>query len=399
MKIVFFTDTYTPQINGVVSYINDIANELTKEHEVVIIAPAKKAKIEQREKRLKIYWVPSSPFPFYDGYFVASPNYVRISKILDDEKPDIVNTHIPVWLGLLGLIAAKRKKIPNVVTYHTHLPDYAPHLFKLKNSHIDKITKAAVKKMIKHTYSMADAVVAPTEELAKELREYGLKKVICLPNGVDFNRLRCSEEMIKSIKEKNNIRDKKIVLYLGRLSFEKRVDVIVEAFSKIKKTDCVLVVAGAGPDSKRLEEYVKKKKYQNIVFIGQVPSNEVGSVFAMADVFASASDSETFGLTFVESMHFGVPAVGANRFGAKEIIQDKLNGFLVEPNDVEGFSKSIERILYEKNVHQRFSKAAKERAFEYSIENSAKRLVSLYLELVQNKNNTKNHKKTQNNSF
>ena len=385
MKIVFFTDTYSPQINGVVSYINDIIDELKKENELVLFAPSsdKKMKIEQKDKNFKIYWIPSSPFPFYEGYLVASANYKRISNIIEKEKPDIVHAHIPVWLGLQGIISAKRKKIPIVITYHTHLPEYAPHLIDFKNLGIlKKLTQDAVKKLIKHTYAMANVVTAPTEELAQELKGYGLKNVICLSNGVNFKRLLSNSEKVAQIKHRHKLENKQIVLYLGRLSFEKRIDKLIDAYKLIETPKTLLVIAGSGPNKNNLIEYAKKIGVKNIVFTGQIPHNEIGSTYEIATIFASASDSETFGLTFVEAMHFGIPPIGTNRLGVKEVIQNNISGILIEPNDTTGFARAMETLLRNQKIYGRISVAAKKRAAEYSIENSATQLVKTYQNLI-----------------
>jgi phosphatidylinositol alpha 1,6-mannosyltransferase len=133
MKIVLFTDTYLPQMNGVVAYLSDAIRQLSRNNEVVLFAPGTgPLQSEEVSKRFRIQWIPSVRFPFYEGYRIASINYKRVSSLLAEEKPDIVHAHAPVVLGLQGVIAAKRKGIPVAITYHTHFPDYLPHLLNGK---------------------------------------------------------------------------------------------------------------------------------------------------------------------------------------------------------------------------------------------------------------------------
>src|SRR5271157_5332246 len=172
MKIALFTDTYLPQTNGVVAYIHDAINELSREHEVVLFAPGQgPMRTQQVSDNFKIHWIPSIPFPFYEGYRMAVVDYRRLGSMLKEEKPDIVHAHAPINLGLQGLLSAKRRRMPTVITYHTHYPDYVPHL--LNGIHMGpfrRISEVTVQKMIKHVFRHVDVVTAPTRELVRELR-------------------------------------------------------------------------------------------------------------------------------------------------------------------------------------------------------------------------------------
>jgi glycosyltransferase involved in cell wall biosynthesis len=391
MKIVFFTDTYDPQTNGVVSYIKDTINELKKSNEVVLFAPSKekKLRLEEIDQNFKIYWVPSSSFPLYEGYLIASADYKRISNFLTKEKPDIIHAHIPVWLGLQGIIAGKRRKIPIVITYHTHLLGYTPNLLKFKeNGLLNKLTQSTVKRMIKYTYGMADVVIAPTKELLEELRKYGLKNVKYVPNGVDFSKLNSDKKTVEMIRKRYGIENKQVVLYLGRLSVEKRLENLIDAFGAVSKPERVLIIAGNGPSKKSLIEYVKAKKLQNVIFTGHIDQNEIGSIYCTADVFASASDSETFGLTFVEAMHFGIPVIGANRLGVREVVEDGSSGLLVKALDTKGFAEAIDKLLRSTTLWQKMSNGAKERSTHYSIEVGVSQLMEIYKSLLKNNQKT-----------
>ncbi|MEW6036593.1 MAG: glycosyltransferase family 1 protein [Candidatus Micrarchaeota archaeon] len=383
MRIAIFTDTYVPQMNGVVAYLSDAIRLLSRDNDVVVFAPGvgRQLRVEQAG-RLRTYWVPSSPFPFYEGYRIASINYKRVSNLLRKEKPDVVHAHAPVNLGLQGIIAARRKKIPVVVTYHTHFPDYVPHLLNGKLPKVlADISGYTVKRMIRHVFGMADVVTAPTNELAAELRSYGLTNVEYLPNGIDFSKLRCSPREAAAFRKSHGLTGKKVVLYLGRISFEKRLDALLEAFRRIEKPGRVLVVAGSGPYLKDFRDFAKTRGLKNAVFAGFV--KRPAAAYCCADVFASASDSETFGLTFVEAMHAGVPAIGVRRLGAKEIIRHGRNGLLVEPGDTAGLAKAMERLLDDERLRERLGEAGKKTAKRYSIENSVGETLRIYRRLVR----------------
>jgi glycosyltransferase involved in cell wall biosynthesis len=385
MKIAIFTDTYLPQMNGVVAYLTDAIRLLRKDNDVVLFAPHDgKFRIDEPSKGLRICWIPSTPFPFYEGYRIASVNYKRVSELLKKERPDIVHAHAPVVLGMQGIIAAKRKKIPVVATYHTHLPDYLPHLLSGKlPAALNDISGYTVKKLIKHAFRSTDVVTAPSHELVRELRSYGLGNVVYLPNGVDLKRFRKNKDSEKEFRELYGIpKNKKVVLYLGRISFEKKLDKLLEAFRRIEKKDRLLLVVGGGPYLEQFREFAGALGIKNAIFTGFVKKRHLAAAYGCADIFASASDSETFGLTFVEAMHMGLPVVGVRRFGAKELIDDEKTGLLVEPDDEKGLADAMERLLGSRTLCKRMGKNAEESAKDYSLRKSIRMTMEIYDELI-----------------
>lgn len=380
MKIAVFTDTYLPQMNGVVSYLVDSIGVLSKKHKVVLFAPGEKLKTEDVNPNIRIHWIPSSPFPFYEGYRIASMNYKRVSDILRKEAPDIVHVHAPINLGLQGMISAKRKKIPVIVTYHTHFPDYVPHLMSGKlPAPLRKISELTVKKMIKHVFRQADLVTAPTMELVRELRSYGLQNVIHIPNGIDFACLKCSAGEAERFRKAHNIPKTKVALYLGRISFEKRIDRLLEAFRLVKGV--TLVVAGGGPYLDNFRKLAKMLGLKGVIFTGFVENK--AAAYSCADVFVSASDSETFGLTYVEAMRMGLPVIAVNRLGAREIVQGGKTGFLCEPEDRKCFAKALEKLMAGPALRKKMSLAARESAKKYSVESSVAKTIGIYEELLE----------------
>lgn len=384
MKVAIFTDTYNPQTNGVVAYLNDSLRLLSRKEEVVVFAPGEgRFRREKVSPNMTVCWIPSSPFPFYEGYRVASMDYKRISRLLEDEKPDIVHAHAPINLALQGVIAAKRKKIPVVITYHTHFPDYVPHLL---NGRLPKalasLSGYTVKKLIKHVFGMADVVTAPTRELVAELHSYGLENVVHLPNGIDFSKFRCSEKDVKAFRNRYGITPgKEVALYLGRISFEKKIDNLFEAFKEIEKDDRMLVIAGGGPYLKQFRKFASALGLKNVVFTGFLKSS--APAYRSADIFVSASDSETFGLTFVEAMHNGVPPIGVRRLGPKEIIKHRKNGLLVKPDDPRALARAMDLLFEDRKLRERLGKEARKASTRYSIENSVRDTLRIYQRLVR----------------
>ncbi len=374
-------------MNGVVVYLLDSIALLSKKHQVVLFAPgdSNKLVVEKKSKTFKIVWIPASPFPFYEGYRVASMNYTRVSDLIRNEQPDIVHAHAPINLGLQGIIAAKRQNIPTVITYHTHFPDYVPHLMKGKLPSIfNNAAKFTAKKFVKYTFRYADIITAPTEELATELRSYGLTNVTYLPNGVQFSKLKSTREKANRFRTIHNIPDNKnnkIVIYLGRISFEKKLDTMLEAFAQVKEHS-TLVIAGGGPYLDRFEEIARGLGITNVRFVGFIDNSDVGSAYSCGSIFVSASDTETFGLTFVEAMYQGLPVIGVDKLGAKEIIENGKSGILVKPDDPKAMAAAIEKLVSDDKLRKRMGAEARKRAKKYSIEKSVTKTLAIYSKLL-----------------
>ncbi len=386
-KIAVFTDTYLPQVNGVVTYLFDSLRMLAKNNSIVLFAPGEgKFHSEDVGPNFRIHWIPSAPFPFYEGYRMAFVDYARINNILKEEKPDIIHIHAPVNLGLQGIIAGRKRKIPIVITYHTHFPDYFPHLFNGKLPKVlGGISGYTVKKIIKHTFKKADIVTAPSKELVRELEGYGLHNVVYLPNGVDLSRVRASKiERDNFLKSHKIPSGKKVILYLGRISFEKRIEYLLEAFRLIEQKDRFLVIAGGGPYVKNFRELAAKMGIKNVVFTDFVKN--IGAAYSCGTIFASASDSETFGLTFVEAMHMGLPVIGVAKFGANEVIKSG-SGLLVQPGSVGELADAMEKLLKNEPLRKKMAKEAKKTAKEYSIEKSIKHTWDIYERLIRENQN------------
>lgn len=384
MKIAVFTETYKPQKNGVVVFLSDFLPVISRNHEVVLFAPGeKKLRVEKVSKNFKIYWVEADDFPFYEGYKVCRISRHEIKKLLEKEKPDVIHMHAPVLMGLKTLYESKKLKIPTVATYHTHFPDYVPHLFKgMLQGPLTRFADAPVKKMISYCFSQVDVTTAPTEELRKELESYGISNVIHVPNGILFKKFGKPDKM-KFMKEYNIPRNNPVVLYVGRVSFEKKIDCLLRAFRKIPHA--TLVIAGTGPSFEKYKELADELKLKNVIFTGFVKDEMLPSAYASADIFVSASDSETFGLTFVEAMNFGIPVVGVNRLGAKEVIQDGKNGFLVPPDDEGALAAGILKLLKNPELRKKLGAHGKKDAKKYDMNEVSKEFVSIYKKLLKKK--------------
>lgn len=383
MKILIATDTYVPQVNGVVTILEETIPKLTHENEVVVIAPSKNTKKVQ-EKNLTKYFLKGHNFPFYQEYIMVPFAESKIREIIKEEKPDIIHLHAPVMIGISTLNEAKKENIPTIITHHTHFPDYIGHTV---GKRLPKFMKNEARKLvqnkIKKEYEKANVVIVPSNPLKEELEKLEIKNIEVVENGVDFENLKePTEQEISEFLEKQGIRGKKIILYLGRVSAEKKIEILIDAMKEVE--NAILLIVGKGPHAKKLIERAERANIsEKIVFAGFVKNKAIA--YKCADLFASASDTETFGLTFVEAMWFEKPAIGPNSLGAKEVIVDGETGFLVNEQDPKEYAKKIMQLVNNPNQSRSMGKEAKNQVQRYKIENTLSKLTKIYKLQLKNK--------------
>ena len=263
-----------------------------------------------------------------------------------------------------------------------------PYLLKGKfPGFIDSISRRTVKGLIRFVFSLADRTTAPTEELAKELRQYGIKNVVVLHNGVDLKKLLADGELARAFRGRYGLpQDKKVILYVGRIGFEKRLEVLLRSLTMVRSTDWCLVVVGSGP---QLDEYKKQAMAlglaERAIFTGFVKGDLLNGAYGCADMFVSPSDSETFGLTLIEAMAFGLPVIGVDKLGPGELIKDGRNGFLVKPGDSRAMAGLIDRLLREPGLRPGIGAEAKKTAESFAIGRSAEATLKMYKELIESR--------------
>lgn len=362
MRIGWFTDTFLPQTNGVVTALESFGKELVERgHEIHVFCPK-----SDREEYLgmKIHSVPAITFRPYPEFRIGIPITNKIPEL------DIVHTHGPFSLGLLGLRTAKKQEIPKISTFHTIVSGYVSYLSK-RSERVQKELEKIAWKYCKMHYNKYDAVLTPSSTIKSMLEEEGITvKIDVVPNGIDVNNLK----PVPKAKEKLEL-DGRVFLSLSRLSFEKNIDVIIKA---MKYVDGQLLIAGKGPAEKSLKRLTMRLKLDNKVdFLGYVDEKKKPLLYSAADAFVIASTGETQGLVIVEAMACGTPVIGADYLAIPELVKDRKNGYLFEAGNVKQLTDIINNYSKKKNLVDNSKKTAK----EYSIEKCTDRLEKLYKSL------------------
>lgn len=383
MNIAIFTDTYYPEINGVATSVLTLKNELEKMgHNVYVFTTTTP---NSPECEHNVFRVPSLPCVLISERRIGMFYVPKLAGTIKKLNLDIIHTHTEFSLGIFGRIMAKELNLPLVHTYHTIYEDYT-HYLKLKG--LDKGAKAFVRGYTKYCCNTVQVVVAPTEKVKDLLTDYSVYRHIeIIPTGIDLHKFedgKWTEQEIEKVKLNLNILSKdKVILYIGRISKEKNLEEIVLAIPKFmeKHKDSKFVIVGNGPDKGRLEKIVGSLDCkEQIIFAGEQPWDEIGKFYKIGDVFVSASQSETQGLTYIEAMASGLPVVAKDDRCLDGILLDGENGYRFH-DEIE-FMHGLEKVLYG-DMANRYGVKSKQLVQSYSNENFAKKVEKVYAGILQ----------------
>lgn len=383
MNIGLFTETYYPEINGVAASVYVLKEELEKQgHNVYVFTTTSKG-APKNEKN--VYRVHSLPCILISDRRVGLLYQRKIAVKIKKLNLDIIHTNTEFSLGIFGRIMARELKIPIVHTYHTIYEDYTHYV--TKGVLPDNKAKKAVRAFSKVCCNSVDEVIVPTEKVKELLRDYRVKRHIeVIPSGIDLDKFdegRYKAEELDKIRSEYGIqKNDKVILYLGRVSREKNIEELLYYMPSYmeKHEDTKFVLIGDGPVSSHLKNMVKGQACEDsILFLGEKPYDEVGKYYQLGDVFVSASNSETQGLTFIEAMASGLPVIAKEDKCLDGILEEGENGYFFR--NQEEFHHALDNILYSGKDMQ-YRKRAKETAYRFSTHMFASEILDVYEDVL-----------------
>ncbi|MHC5267630.1 glycosyltransferase family 4 protein [Enterococcus sp. LJL98] len=335
MKIGFFTDTYFPQVSGVATSIQTLKEQLERHGHEVYIFTTTDPKAPKDEPN--IIRMPSVPFISFKERRIVVRGMWFAYQTAKELNLDLIHTHTEFGAGLLGKWVGKKLEIPVIHTYHTMYEDYIHYIAKGK-----VLRPSYVKYLSRQFVDHSTGVVCPSQRVVETLRGYGATALMrVIPTGIKlekFNRPEITPEKVRAFREKWGITDEHtLLLSLSRLSYEKKIHVILQALPTIieKRPEVRLMIVGGGPYEEELRAIVEKQELGAFVyFIGEVASDEVACYYYAADYFVSASTSETQGLTYTEAMAAKLQMVVAGNAYLDHLLSDPSLGVTYqEEND------------------------------------------------------------------
>jgi glycosyltransferase involved in cell wall biosynthesis len=377
MKIAFFTDSYKPYTSGVVRSIDLYTSKVREAgHEVFIFAPDyPEAKMEEG-----LYRFTSLPAITHPSFRLALPLSAKINKKIREIKPDIIHTHSPFLLGLLAKYMAGQLDVPLVFTYHTLYEKYA-HYIPLGEDFIRSLSL----KYVNNYCNKCDLIITPSKFVSNKLTNYNINTPrITIPTGINLDLYR--ERRGDLLRKKYDIGEKeRVFLFVGRLGKEKNIELLLNSFQKIncQNDSTKFIIVGDGPERDNLENTTSELVItESVIFTGLKNYQEVVDYYLASDIFFFASPTETQGLVILEAMAGGLPVIAVNKAGAGIMVEDQVDGILVDNNEAEFVEAGIE-LLGDKERYNYLAKNALQKADEYSMENMTSKLLDTYNNIIQ----------------
>lgn len=388
MKILITTDTFFPMINGVSASINILYEELKNSgHEVKILTLSQTGK----ENVLgDIYYLRSLGIGIYPDARIKAPFYNRLINEVIEWMPDIVHSQTEFSTMFVAKYISSKLGIPHIHTYHTMYEDYLGYLLGGK-----LIRKNTAAKLTKLLLNSLDAIIAPTEKTKNTLLSYGVyKNIHVIPTGINlrnFQKNISTDEKKKIISSFGINFGDRIITYVGRTAKEKNIDEIITLFKEVidKITNAKLLIVGAGPELENLKSLVKRERLEdNVYFTGMINPKDIYKYYKISEVFVTASNSETQGLTYIEALSSGCPIVCKWDECLKGIIIQGKNGFVYKKQ--WEFSHYVIRILENHDLRKNMSKEAIVKADEYSSNKFKEKVLNSYIMTINTTKNSTN---------
>ncbi len=382
MKVLITTDLYKPFVNGVITSLCALADELIEKGHDVKIITLSNSRYSYTEGNVT-YLGSIDMDKIYPG---AKLKISFISKPLRDIyywRPDIVHSQCEFSTFPVGKRIARRFNIPLVHTYHTIYEDYT-HYF-LSNIRIGHYIAS---RFSSHVVNQCDKVIAPTYKVKSLLNSYDINTPISvIPTGIRLNKFFKPEdkEITKGIKEKYNIDENNFVIgFIGRIAKEKNIDELFDFFSKVNEENVTLLIVGDGPYREELE--IRSKSInKNIVFTSMVEPEMIQHYYKTCDLFMSLSSSETQGLTYIEALASSVPLLCKKDECLDSVIDQGKNGW--QFNNLEQAYELFKEFYHDCNLQKEMSLNAKKIAeTNFSSAAFAESVLSLYEFLLERKN-------------
>lgn len=382
MRIILFTDTFPPEINGVATSTYNLMNVLKKNgHEVFVVCTnpyGKKTTFDGTILR-----IPGIELKKLYSYRLSSFYNSKAMRIIIKLKPDIIHVQTDAGIGVFGRRTAKKLKIPLVYTYHTMYEDYTYYVTKGKKL-FDIVAKSVVRKYSRFMAEKNTEFIAPSNKTKEIMRNYGVESYInVVPSGIDFEKYllkNIDEKKLQEIKNNLNLQGFYTILSLGRVAKEKSIDICIKGFNKLLKSTkkVKMVIVGGGPDLENLQNLVKELKIEDyVVFVGPVSPDDVAYYYHSADLFVSASITETQGLTFMESMAARTLVLAKYDGNLADVIIDNETGFYFE--DEDDFAIKAQRIIsLSKSKQDEIKDKALKQIEHYSIDKFYTNIMEVY---------------------
>jgi len=358
----------TYKVGGVYTHVEEIVKRMNI-NSIIITGNSKKSGY-QTEKNLKFFHIPVL-FSIQDMYFINPPgSYKKVKKAIDENKIDLIHLHGPLFTFCGKII--KKSKLPCVFTTH-YVLDFEG------NKILSWLYRALIKRVTKRIAKNVDKIICVNKEYVSEYKKWGIDKdkIMYIPNGIDTDKFSPGKSNIKK-----NLKCKNLIVFWGRLGYQKNTHMLIKAFKNIKTKETKLVVIGKGPDIKKLKKIAGDNK--NIIFTGYLSDKKLLEYARGADMAVLPSKAESWGLVIGEAMACELPVISSDVGMAKELL-GKSRGIVLKKETVDELTEEIDYLLNNKAKCKEMGKKGRKFIVKnYGWEKVVKKIEDLYKSLLEN---------------
>ncbi len=380
MKILITSDWYIPAVNGVVTSVKNLRQELERRgHEVRILTLSQTTRSGERDGVTYLGSVAAGLI--YPGARLRTALGGKWVRELVEWGPDVVHSQCEFSTFFLARRIAEELDIPLIHTYHTVYEDYT-HYFS-PSVHFGKKAAAIFTRWVaRHT----DCLIAPTGKVRMLLQNYQVERpVFVVPSGIDLDRFRSEPDPLRTavLKASLNIpQEHTVLVFVGRLAEEKNLSELLRFRANLGPGGVTLLLVGDGPDRQRLEAEAAALGLEtpDVVFAGMVAAEQIADWYQLGDLFVNASTSETQGLTYAEALAAGVPVLCRADPCLVGVVREGENGW--QYRGEADFRRKLDNFLAHPHRREQISRQARQSAEEYSAKRFAERVEAIYLEQI-----------------
>ena len=351
-KRAWFTDTLE-DVNGVATTIRKMtAAGAAAGKELVVVAS--RSNLQLSDIPIKNF-PPIGEFelPEYELQKLSFPPILQMLDYVQREQFTEIVISTPGPVGLTALLAAKMLNLQTSGIYHTDFPQYIRILTE------DSFLESVAWGYMHWFYGQLDTVFVNSEEYRQSWIKRGFDpaKLKILPRGLDTELFHPSRRVSAFFEKFGASNGQVRLLYVGRVSREKNLDLLADAYRRLRKEGLPvqLFVVGHGPYSKALA-----KSLPEAFFTGYLRGKELATAYASADIFVFPSTTDTFGNVILEAQASGLPVVVSDSGGPKELVVDEANGLITRSHDLEDFTRAIRALVTNRSLRERMADSARE---------------------------------------
>lgn len=388
LNICLLSYEFPPMIGGEAAYTSSIAKTISNMgHNVIVMTSDTEGRMNtSNNENFKIKYISTIKTTPFESFLFNIRAKKALLDLLKSDKIDIIHQ---TYDYNTFPISKKKIKVPIVATIHHPFKDERK-IIKANMSFIEYLNYLSrrrlhyLEKMQKKLCERADKIISVSTYTARSIiKEYGIPadKLEVIPNGVDINRFNPNVNGYK-MRKKWNIHSEPIVLFVGRLDYNKGVRYLIEAFSKIIKDICdaKLVIVGQGPTINNIKYLINKYNLEKSVkLVGRVSDEELPKAYNASNIIVLPSLMEGFGISLLESMACGKPCIATRAGGVEDVILNGKTGFIVTPADSDSLYQAINDLLIDDDLVQEFGRNCRKRVDEYfTWDNIGKRTLAVY---------------------